>query len=39
MRGVYGLPADQQKQAIEAEGYEPIRSYNQTDFVKERIAV
>ena len=39
MRGVHGLPADQQKQAIEAEGHDPIRSYNQTDFVKERIAV
>ena len=39
MRGVYGLPADQQKRAIEAEGHDPIRSYNQTDFVKERIAV
>ena len=39
MRGVQGLPEDQQKRAIEDAGHNPIRSYNQTDFVKERIAV
>lgn len=39
LRGIYGLPADEQKAAIEAAGHEPIMSYNQTDFVKERVAV
>ena len=39
MRGVYGLPAEDQKRRIVAEGHEPIRSYNQTDFVKDRVAV
>ncbi len=39
MRGVYGLPAEEQKRRIVAEGHEPIRSYNQTDFVKDRVAV
>jgi hypothetical protein len=33
------LPPAQQKSAIEAAGRTPILSYNQTDFVKERIAV
>ena len=39
LRGIYGLPAAEQKAAIEAAGHEPIMSYNQTDFVKERVAV
>ena len=39
MRHIHSLPANQQKQAIEAAGYVPIDSYNQTDFVKDRIAV
>ena len=39
MRGVYGLPPDDQKRRIVAEGHEPIMSYNQTDFVKDRVAV
>lgn len=39
LRGIYGLPADEQKAAIEAAGHEPIMSWNQTDFVKERVAV
>jgi hypothetical protein len=39
LRGVQGLLPDAQKAAIEAAGYEPIRSHNQTDFVKERVAV
>lgn len=39
LRGTYGLPAEDQKVAIENAGHEPIRSYNQTDFVKDRVAV
>ena len=30
---------DEQKQAIEKAGHTPIMSYNQTDFVKDRVAV
>ncbi|GAF71669.1 unnamed protein product, partial [marine sediment metagenome] len=33
------LSADEQKRQIEAAGKRPIRSYNQTDFVKRRVAV
>ena len=32
-------PADQQKAEIEAAGEKPIYSYNQTDFVKDRVAL
>lgn len=39
MRGVYNQPAAVQKTAIRDAGREPIMSYNQTDFVKDRIAV
>ena len=39
VRGIVSLSADEQKEAIEAAGQTPIRSYNQTDFVKERVAV
>lgn len=39
VRETVGLPPDRQKEAIEAAGHEPIYSYNQTDFVKERVAV
>lgn len=39
LRGIYGLSADEQKQAIEIAGHTPIMSYNQTDFVKDRVAV
>ena len=39
MRCIYGRPENEQKQAIEDAGREPIMSYNQTDFVKDRIAV
>ncbi len=39
LRGIYGLSADEQKQAIEDAGRTPIMSYNQTDFVKDRVAV
>jgi hypothetical protein len=33
------MPAVQQKAEIEAAGQTPILSYNQTDFVKDRVAV
>ena len=39
LRGIYGQPENEQKAAIEAAGYEPIMSYNQTDFVKKRVAI
>ena len=39
LRGTYALPENEQRQAIEAAGLTPIMSYNQTDFVKERVAV
>ena len=39
LREVAGLPEDQQKEAIEGMGLEAIFSYNQTDFVKKRVAV
>ncbi len=39
LRGIYGLPTEQQKEKITDSGKEPLRSYNQTDFVKDRIAV
>lgn len=39
LRGIYGLAASEQKSRIEAAGREPIKSYNQTDFVKDRVAV
>ncbi len=39
LRDVYGRPANDQKAAIEEKGLDPIFSYNQTDFVKERVAV
>ena len=39
MRAVHNRPEDEQKKAIESAGREPIMSYNQTDFVKERVAV
>ena len=39
MRGIYSRPEDEQKQAIEKAGHTPIMSYNQTDFVKDRVAV
>ena len=32
-------PADEQKAEIEAAGEKPIFSYNQTDFVKDRVAI
>ena len=39
LRGIYGLPADEQRAAIQEAGHQPIMSYNQTDFVKDRVAV
>ena len=39
LRGTYGLKAEDQKKIIVEKGHRPIRSYNQTDFVKDRVAV
>ena len=39
LRRIYEMPEEEQKQAIKQAGQEPIRSYNQTDFVKDRVAV
>ena len=39
IRKTLGLPAEIQKQEMEAAGVAPIYSYNQTDFVKGRVAV
>ena len=39
LRGVYDLPEEEQKRVIEEAGLTPIMSYNQTDFVKDRVAV
>ena len=39
IRRTLTMPADEQKREIEAAGEIPIFSYNQTDFVKDRVAV
>jgi hypothetical protein len=39
IRRTLSVPEKEQKAAIAAAGREPIISYNQTDFVKERVAV
>ena len=39
LRGIYSLPEKEQKRAIEEAGHTPIMSYNQTDFVKDRVAM
>ena len=39
LRRIQFLPEHEQKTAIEKSGNTPIFSYNQTDFVKERVAV
>ena len=39
VRRIVSLSPDKQRQAIKAAGQQPIHSYNQTDFVKERVAV
>ncbi len=37
IRRTMSMPAEQQKNEIKSAGLEPIFSYNQTDFIKERI--
>ena len=39
IRKTLAMPAEEQKMEIEAAGETPIFSYNQTDFVKDRVAV
>jgi hypothetical protein len=39
IRKTITLPIKQQKEEIEAAGQKPIYSYNQTDFVKDRVAI
>jgi hypothetical protein len=39
IRKTMNMPAPQQKAEIEAAGLKPLFSFNQTDFVKERVAV
>jgi len=39
LRKILTLSPDEQKREIEGHGLEPIQTYNQTDFVKERVAV
>ena len=39
LRGIYSLPGERQRQLIEEAGHEPIMSYNQTDYLKDRVAV
>jgi hypothetical protein len=39
IRRTLNMPTEEQKSAIEAAGESPIYSYNQTDFVKERVAI
>ena len=39
LRGTYALPESEQRRTIEEAGLTPIMSYNQTDFVKDRVAV
>ena len=39
VRRTLSMPAKQQKEEIEGAGESPIYSYNQTDFVKERVAI
>lgn len=38
-RRIVGLSAEEQKKAIQAAGHTPYYSYNETDFVKDRVAV
>ncbi|MEP0766148.1 MAG: restriction endonuclease [Fimbriimonadia bacterium] len=39
IRKTLTMPPDEQREAILANGEEPIYSYNQTDFVKDRVAI
>jgi len=38
-RRIHDIPVDEQKSVLESEGRKLIRSYNQTDFFKERVAI
>jgi hypothetical protein len=39
IRATLSIPPEEQKKQIEAAGETPIYSYNQTDFVKDRVAI
>jgi len=39
IRRTMALPPEEQKKEIEGEGEKPIFSYNQTDFVRDRVAI
>lgn len=39
IRKTLSLPPEEQKELILAEGHDAVRSFNQTDFVKDRVAV
>ena len=39
LRGTYQFPSDEQRRRIEDAGLEAIYTYNQTDFVKERVSI
>jgi hypothetical protein len=39
MRGIYSLPGERQRELIQEAGHDPIMSYNQTDYLKDRVAV
>jgi hypothetical protein len=39
IRKTLAMPPDEQRQVIESQGEVAIRSYNQTDFVKNRVAI
>jgi len=39
IRRTMTMPAADQKRAIEVSGHQAIRSYNQTDYLKERVAI
>lgn len=39
LKQIYSLEVKAQRDAIEAAGLRPLRSYNETDFVKDRVAV
>ena len=39
IRKTLAMPPETQKEEIERTGYSPIFSYNQTDFVKDRVAI
>ena len=39
LRGIYSLPGERQRELIQEAGHDPIMSYNQTDYLKDRVAV